>query len=156
MEQQNYQIIKPVYKKRRKRVGCGPSSGNGKTCGRGMNGQKCRSGSTRRAWFEGGQMPLQRRVPKRGFNNFSKKEYQIINVSIFEKLDLNDVNPDILKDKGIIKSSKKRVKVLGNGTLNKKVNIAADSFSKTAIEKIKKAGGDISIRKFPPLKVKDK
>lgn len=147
MEQQKYQIIKPVYVKTKKRVGCGPSSGFGKTCGKGMNGQKVRSGYKYRAWFEGGQMPLQRRVPKRGFNNLFKKEFQIINLSSLENLDVTELNPETLMEKGLVKSEDKLIKILGKGEIKKAFNIEADAFSKSAIEKIQAAGGKISIRK---------
>ena len=148
MEQQKYQIVKPVYVKTRKRVGCGPSSGYGKTCGKGMNGQKCRSGYKYRAWFEGGQMPLQRRVPKRGFNNLFKKEFQIVNLTNLENLDINEINPETLMAKGLIKNENKLIKILGKGELKKALQIEADAFSKAAIEKIQAAGGEISIRKI--------
>ena len=144
--EQTYQLKKPSSIKRRKRVGCGPSSGSGKTCGRGMNGQMCRSGSKKRAWFEGGQMPLQRRVPKRGFNNIHKKEYQLINLSDIERCSIKDANPEVLLEKGLIKDINKLIKVLGKGEITSSVKIVADSFSSSAAEKIKKAGGEAIIR----------
>ncbi|MCP4137123.1 MAG: 50S ribosomal protein L15 [bacterium] len=141
-----YTIKKPDSIKKRRRVGCGPSSGSGKTCGRGHNGQLSRSGSGKRPWFEGGQMPLQRRVPKRGFTNIFKKEFQIVNLSQIEKLNIDSVDPEVLEQKNVINKSKKMVKVLGNGDLSKSVKVVADAFSRSAIEKIKKAGGEAVIR----------
>jgi large subunit ribosomal protein L15 len=145
MEQ--YTIKKPDSIKKRKRVGTGPSAGRGKTAGRGHKGQKARSGSRYRAWFEGGQMPLQRRVPKRGFNNIFKKYYQIVNVEQIDKLEANEINPETLFKMGLIKDSSKLIKILGNGDFNKSVKITADSFSAGAMDKIKKAGGEVIIRK---------
>ncbi|MCL1833852.1 MAG: 50S ribosomal protein L15 [Leptospirales bacterium] len=145
MEQ--YTIKRPDSMKKRKRVGTGPSAGGGKTAGRGHNGQKSRSGSRYRAWFEGGQMPLQRRVPKRGFNNIFKKYYQIVNVEQLNKLEPNEINPEILFKSGLIKDSSKLIKILGNGDFNKSVKITADSFSAGAMDKIKNAGGEAIIRK---------
>lgn len=145
---ERYEIKKPEYIKKRKRVGHGRSSGSGKTCGRGQDGQKSRSGSSKRPWFEGGQMPLQRRVPKRGFNNIFKKEYQLVNVVQLEKLNDSEITPDVLEKNGLIKKSTKLVKILGNGDLTKSVKVSADAFSQSAIDKIKNAGGNIEIRKF--------
>jgi len=100
---ENYSVVKPEYIKSRKRVGRGRSrSGMGKTCGRGMNGQLSRSGSKKRPWFEGGQMPLQRRVPKRGFNNIFKKNYQLVNVDQLEGLTITELNPEEMVKKKII------------------------------------------------------
>ncbi len=145
MEQ--YTIKKPDSIKKRKRVGTGPSAGGGKTAGRGHKGQMARSGSKHRAWFEGGQMPLQRRIPKRGFNNIFKKYYQIVNVEQIDKLDSSEINPEILFNKGLIEDSKKLIKILGNGEFKKSVKVIADSFSASAFEKIKNAGGEAIIRK---------
>ena len=147
-----YQLKKPESIKRRKRVGCGPSSGQGKTCGRGMNGQLSRSGSGKRPWFEGGQMPLQRRVPKRGFNNIFKKDIQVVNISQLDKIESNEIDQEVLEKNHIIKKKTKLVKILGKGDLNKPVKIIADAFSKTAIEKIKKAGGEAVVQKFTAKK----
>lgn len=141
-----YTLKKPNSVKTRKRKGRGPASGDGKTAGRGMNGQLSRSGSGKRAWFEGGQMPLQRRVPKRGFNNYTQKKYQIINLDILEKIGQDAVTPEVLKEKGLIAQSTGLVKVLGKGDLTKAVKVTADAFSNSSIEKIKKAGGDVIIR----------
>lgn len=143
---ESYTIQKPASHKKRKRVGTGPAAGGGKTCGRGMNGQKSRSGSGKRPWFEGGQMPLQRRVPKRGFNNYFKKSYQVINLSQLEKLSVSEATVDELKKSGLIKNSLAPVKILGNGDFSKKMKVYADAFSQSAIEKIKKAGGEAIYR----------
>ena len=146
MEQ--YTIKKPDSMKKRKRVGKGPSAGGGKTAGRGHKGQMSRSGAKHRAWFEGGQMPLQRRVPKRGFTNaIFKKYYQIVNVSQIDKLDSNEINPEILFKSGLIEDTGKLIKVLGNGEFKKSVKVIADAFSASASEKIKNAGGEAILRK---------
>ncbi len=139
-------LKKTESNKDRKRVGRGPSSGHGKTCCRGQNGQMCRSGASRRAWFEGGQMPLQRRVPKRGFNSINKKYYQVVNLKDLERIDSNDITPEVLMDKGVIKKSHKLVKILGNGELKRSVKVVADAFSDSAKEEIGKAGGEAIIR----------
>ncbi len=143
---ENYSVVKPEYIKSRKRVGRGRSSGMGKTCGRGMNGQLSRSGSKKRAWFEGGQMPLQRRVPKRGFNNIFKKFYQLVNVDQLEGLSVDELTPEKMVELGLISKVDKLIKVLGDGELSKSVKITADAFSKSATEKILKAGGQAIIR----------
>ena len=142
-----YEIKKPASIKFKKRVGRGPSSGCGGTSSRGQDGQLSRSGSKKRVWFEGGQMPLQRRIPKRGFKNFTKKYYQIVNLTSLEKLGIADVTPEILKEKRIVDSVSCPIKILGNGEITKPVNITADAFSKSAEEKIKKSGGLVTLRK---------
>ena len=134
--------------KTRKRVGRGPGSGLGKTSGRGENGQKSRSGASIPAWFQGGQSPLYRRVPKRGFNNARfRTEYATINLSDLNKYfnDGEEVTPEILKEKGIIKQQLCGVKVLGNGELEKKLTIKANRFSSSAITKIESAGGKAEV-----------
>lgn len=132
----------PGSRKNKKRIGRGPGSGSGKTSGRGHKGYGSRSGSKKRAWFEGGQMPLQRRVPKFGFYNRFRVEYSVVNVGQIEKLEgIEEINPEILKDNGLIRNFNKPVKILGNGDLTKKMVIKAHMFSKSAIEKIEKAGG---------------
>ena len=140
---ENYSITKPEYVKTRKRVGRGRSAGGGKTCGRGMNGQLSRSGSKKRPWFEGGQMPLQRRVPKRGFTNIFKKSYQLVNIEQIEKLNESDLTPKKMVSLGLIEDAKGLVKVLGKGEISKSVKITADKFSKSATELIVKAGGEV-------------
>ncbi len=139
-------LKRPESNKNKKRVGRGPSSGHGKTCCRGQNGQMCRSGATRRAWFEGGQMPLQRRVPKRGFNSINKKYYQIVSLHDIQRVDADEINPEVLMKNGIIKKSRELVKILGNGELGKSVKVVADAFSDSAKEMITKAGGEAIIR----------
>ncbi|ODS33798.1 MAG: 50S ribosomal protein L15 [Candidatus Scalindua rubra] len=135
-----------VKNKKRKRIGRGPGSGHGKTSCRGMNGAKARSGSETRLLFEGGQMPLFRRIPKRGFNNPFKKKYTIINVKDFEKYDSGTrVDPQKLKDSRLIRNTKYNLKVLGEGELTKSLTVFAHKFSKTAITKIKEAGGEAKI-----------
>jgi large subunit ribosomal protein L15 len=143
---ENYSLKKPSSIKKRKRVGRGMSSGCGKTSSRGMNGQKSRSGATYRAWFEGGQMPIQRRVPKRGFNNIFKTTYQLVNVSQLAKIKESEITPEILVSKGIIKEATDPVKLLANGDITKAVTITVDGYSKSAKEKIEKAGGTVKLR----------
>jgi large subunit ribosomal protein L15 len=149
-----YVLKKPESFKRRKRVGRGNSSGHGSQSGKGHDGQLSRSGKKHYAWFEGGQMPLQRRVPKRGFNNYTKKEYQVINVSLLEKLGLAEINPEVLKKEGAITRIERPVKVLGTGDISKAVKVTADAFSGVALEKIKKAGGEAIVRTLPLKKDK--
>ena len=134
--------------KARKRVGRGPGSGLGKTSGRGQKGQKSRSGASIPAWFQGGQSPLYRRLPKRGFNNARyREEFATINLSDLNK-HFNDgdvVSPELLKEKGIIKKQLCGVKVLGNGELEKKLTIKANRFSTAAVTKIESAGGKAEV-----------
>jgi len=140
------ELIAPP-RKNRKRVGRGPGSGNGKTSGRGMNGQKARSGNKYRPWFEGGQMPLQRRIPKRGFKSLNKKVFQLVNVSSLDKFeDGQTVDPAALAQKGLIKKSDRPVKILGFGELSKRLVVHADAFSGSAKEKIAQAGGEANRR----------
>jgi len=137
----------PGARKVANRKGRGPGSGNGKTAGRGHKGQKARSGGGVRIGFEGGQMPLYRRIPKRGFNNKRfAKVYAEINVSalnVFE--DGTVVNGELLKEKGLAKKLYDGVSVLGNGNLTKKLTVQAARFTKTAIEKIEAAGGKVEV-----------
>ncbi len=134
--------------KARKRVGRGPGSGMGKTSTRGENGQKSRSGASISAWFQGGQTPIYRRIPKRGFNNkrFEVK-YATINLSDIEKYFNNDdvITPEVLKEKGILKKQLNGVKVLANGELTKKVVVKAQRFSSKAVSKIENAGGKAEV-----------
>lgn len=130
-------------RKKRKRVGRGCGSGHGKTSCRGSKGAKSRSGNETRVLFEGGQMPLFRRIPKRGFNNPSKKKYTIMNVKDFENFDSGTrVDLQKLKDCRLIKSTKYDLKVLGEGSLTKSLTVVAHKFSESAITKIKEAGGE--------------
>lgn len=127
--------------KNRKRVGRGHGSGLGKSAGRGDKGAGQRSGFKRRTWFEGGQMSIARRLPKRGFTNLFKKEFQIVNIDKIEAIGLEIVDAQVLKDHGLIRSTLKPVKILGNGDIKSKMNITATVFSETAKQKIQKAGG---------------
>ena len=130
------------YKKSKKRLGCGIGSGLGKTSGKGHKGQKSRSGWSSRAGFEGGQNPLYRRLPKRGFNATRyRSEYRTINLSHLDRLDEKIITLETLVAKGVFANAKKRVKILGNGEITKAIEITAHAFSATAKEKIAKAGG---------------
>lgn len=134
--------------KARKRVGRGIGSGTGKTSGRGSNGQNARSGGGTRPGFEGGQMPLFRRLPKRGFTNVFKKEYALVNISVLENFeDGTEVTPEILINSGLIKKAKAKdgVRILGDGELTKKLTVKAHHFSKAAAEKIEAAGGKAEV-----------
>lgn len=131
-------------RKVRNRVGRGTSSGNGKTAGRGQKGQKARSKV--RLGFEGGQMPLFRRMPKRGFQNINRKEYAIVNLETLEKFDNGtEVTPTLLVEKKVIKDEKNGIKVLGNGKLTKKLTVKANKFSTAAKEAIETAGGQAEV-----------
>ena len=131
----------------KKRVGRGPGSGLGKTSGRGQKGQKARSGGSINPVFEGGQLPLYRRLPKRGFSNhLFKTRYAVINISDLNRFaDGTVVTPALLKDTGIIKNAQDGIKVLGNGKLEKKLTIQASKFSTSALEKIKEAGSKAEV-----------
>ncbi len=132
--------------KKAKRVGRGFGSGHGKTSTKGHKGQKARSGGVKPAGFEGGQMPLQRRIPKRGFTNISRKEYAVVNVSDLEKMAGSDpITPEALKQKGLIKDMKAGVKVLGMGELKTKLTVRAHKFSRSALDKIQAAGGKAEV-----------
>ncbi len=127
--------------KTRKRVGRGMGSGHGKTSTRGHKGQHAGTGFGQKRGFEGGQMPLHRRLPKRGFTNIFKKEYTVINLGRLEKLDGDTFNIDRLVELGAIRRPKDGLKVLGTGQLTRKITVEAHQFSKSAVEKIQKAGG---------------
>lgn len=137
----------PNATKPRKRVGRGPGSGTGKTAGRGENGQNSRSGGGVRIGFEGGQTPLYRRLPKRGFSNARfKKEYAIINLDDLNKFkDGAEVTPEILLDMGLVNKAKNGVKVLASGTLEKKLTVKANKFSNAAKTQIEKLGGKAEV-----------
>ena len=134
--------------KARKRVGRGPGSGMGKTATRGENGQKSRSGASIPAWFQGGQSPLYRRIPKRGFNNARfETKFATINVGKLNKL-FNDgdvITPEVLKERGIVKKQLNGIKVLSAGVLDKKLTIKAQRFSSSAVTKIENAGGKAEV-----------
>lgn len=142
-----HELSKPLGStKNTKRRGRGTATGQGKTGGRGMNGQKSRSGGGVRLGFEGGQMPLYRRIPKRGFTNVFRKEWTIMNVSdlnCFE--DGTEITPEMLAKEGKVKQVKAGVKILGEGNLEKKLTVKANKFSKAAIEKIEAAGGKAEV-----------
>ena len=132
--------------KARKRRGRGTATGQGKTGGRGMNGQKSRSGGGVRLGFEGGQMPLYRRIPKRGFTNIWGTEYTVLNVSDLNRFEAGTtVTPEMLKELGMAKQVKDGIKILGNGELEKSLTVQAHKFSKTAVEKIESAGGKAEV-----------
>ena len=140
--------LKPAEGSRqvRNRVGRGTSSGNGKTAGRGQKGHKARSGGGVRLGFEGGQTPLFRRLPKRGFTNINRKEYAVVNLDVLNRFeDGAEVTPVALVEAGIVKDAKAGIKVLGNGTLSKKLTVKAAKFSKAAEEAIVAAGGSIEV-----------
>ena len=133
-------------KKKAIRVGRGHGSGNGKTSGKGQKGQKARSGGGVRPGFEGGQMPIYRRLPKRGFTNIFAKKYTSINVEDLNKFDNGtEITAEVLKENGVIKKINDGIVVLGRGDLNKKVTIKAKRFSKSAEEKISAAGGKAEV-----------
>ncbi|MDK2933525.1 MAG: large subunit ribosomal protein [Clostridiales bacterium] len=136
----------PGSKTEPKRKGRGHGTGNGKTAGRGHKGQKARSGGGVRPGFEGGQMPLHRRLPKRGFTNIFAKQYVEVNVSDLNKFeDGTEVTPEVLKEAGVISKIKDGIVVLGRGELTKKLTVKASRFSKSAEEKIKSAGGKVEV-----------
>ncbi len=136
----------PGANKSIKRVGRGTGSGHGKTSTRGHKGQHARSGSGVRLGFEGGQMPLQRRIPKRGFNNIFKKQYAIVNLKDLNGFeDGTEITPELLLEEGIIKSVKDGVKILGNGDLDKKFFIQTHKISKQAEEKVLAQGGKVEV-----------
>ena len=128
-------------RKNRKRIGRGIGSGTGKTSGKGQKGQNSRSGGGVRPWFEGGQMPLHRRLPKRGFTNIFKKYYEIVNVEQLSRcVGIDPVTPEVMKEKGLIKKLG-AVKILGAGELKESLSVHAHKFSKSAQAKIEKSGG---------------
>ena len=142
--------LKPVpgARRKRKRVGRGRGSGYGGTSGRGHKGQKSRSGGSIPAWFEGGQMPLVRRIPKRGPRRIAHKrfEYDVVNIKTLNLFEEEmEVNPEILREYGIIKRKNALIKILGDGELDKRLNVRAHRFSKSAIEKIQAKGGTAEV-----------
>lgn len=142
-----HEYIAPAGAKRsRKRKGRGNATGQGKTGGRGMNGQKQRSGGGVRLGFEGGQMPLYRRLPKRGFTNIFATEYSAINVDVLNRYeDGTVVTPELLKEDGVVKKLNDGVKILGDGELQKKLTVQASKFTKSAKEKIEAVGGKAEV-----------
>src|SRR5688572_1221490 len=139
---------RPGSRHRVKRLGCGESSGHGKTSGKGHKGQKARSGGSIRLGFEGGQMPLIRRIPKRGFNNANfKTQYAVVNVSDLERFDNGQsIDENLLREAGLVRGHFDGIKILGNGELSKKLTIAAAKASASAREKIEKAGGTLTLK----------
>jgi large subunit ribosomal protein L15 len=139
----NLSNVRPAKnsRKNRKRVGRGPGSGRGKTAGRGTKGQKSISGYSRKRGFEGGQMPLNRRVPKRGFTNIFKKEYSEINLDRLDRIGKDKIKPKDLVGAGLLKKESEVVKILGRGELTSVKEIHAHKFTRSAQEKIQKAGG---------------
>ncbi|QGH32736.1 50S ribosomal protein L15 [Gracilibacillus salitolerans] len=139
--------LKPSQaKKERNRVGRGMSSGNGKTSGRGHKGQKARSGGGVRPGFEGGQMPLFQRLPKRGFTNINRKDFAIVNLETLNSFDEGtEVTPELLLETGTISNVKSGVKILGNGKLEKKLTVKAHKFSASAKDSIEAAGGQTEV-----------
>ena len=133
-------------RKKRKRIGRGEGSGYGGTSGKGHKGDRSRSGSKRRVGFEGGQTPIQRRLPKRGFTNIFKKEFQIVNLKDLERIKrVKKIDPVLLYEKRLIRKKNVEVKILGEGEISRQLEISAHSFSKTAQEKIEAAQGRIII-----------
>jgi large subunit ribosomal protein L15 len=135
----------PGSRKKRKRVGRGPGSGHGKTSCKGHKGQKSRSGGGVKPGFEGGQMPLQRRLPKRGFTNIFQKQYAIVNIGTLDKLSETDITPEVLLSEGLVKDAKDGIKILGQGEISKAITVKAHAFSASAKEKITKAQGNAEI-----------
>ncbi|MFC1550541.1 50S ribosomal protein L15 [Candidatus Neomarinimicrobiota bacterium] len=133
--------------KNTKRLGRGAGSGTGKTSGRGHKGAGQRSGHQHRPWFEGGQMPLVRRVPKRGFSNYGfRNEFQIVNLHALERIKSAIVDAEVLKNNGLVRSAFKPIKILGTGEISKAYKITANAFSQSAKDKIEKAGGTVIVQ----------
>ncbi|PIC58170.1 50S ribosomal protein L15 [Sporosarcina sp. P12(2017)] len=140
--------LKPAEgsRRNRKRVGRGIGSGTGKTSGRGHDGQNARSGGGVRLGFEGGQIPLFQRLPKRGFTNINRKDYAIVNLDTLNRFEEGtEVTPELLIETGVISNAKSGIKILGNGTLDKKITVRANKFSASAKEAIEKAGGQTEV-----------
>ena len=143
----NLSGIKPPagQKHAKKRIGRGMGSGHGKTSARGHKGQHAGTGFSQKRGFEGGQMPLHRRLPKRGFTNIFKKKWAIVNLGRLEKLEGDTFNPDSLLAIGVIRKAEEGLKVLGTGQLTRKITVEAHQFSKSALEKIQQAGGTAQV-----------
>lgn len=138
----------PGSRKNRKRIGRGPGSGTGKTSGRGEKGQKARSGASIPAGFEGGQMPLQRRIPKGGFTPLRRQEWHVVNVRTLEEMAETEIDPIALKDHGLIGTLNVPVKILGTGEVMRALKVEAHAFSESARRKIEAAGGTVTILPF--------
>ena len=132
-------------RKKRKRIGRGVGSGHGKTSCKGHKGQKARSGGGPKSGFEGGQMPLQRRIPKRGFTSIFQKQYFIVNIGSINNLSEAVITPEVLLNEGLIKNTKGKIKILGKGEVTRQFSVKAHAFSASAIEKISKAQGSLEI-----------
>ncbi len=143
----NLSNLKPPagQKHARKRIGRGMGSGRGKTATRGSKGQRAGTGYSLMRGFEGGQMPLHRRLPKRGFTNIFKKQYAVINLGRLDKLDGDAFTPDRLVELGVVRKARDGVKVLGSGELTRKIRVEAHFFSRSALDKIQKAGGEATV-----------
>jgi large subunit ribosomal protein L15 len=144
----NINTLKPApgANRKNKRVGRGIGSGHGKTATRGYNGQHSRAGSSMRPGFEGGQMPLYRRLPKRGFNNIFRKEFTVVNLDKLASFEPGaNIDPVVLRDNGIIKNLNEDIKILGTGELVNAIHVKAHRFSESAIDKIQKAGGSVEV-----------
>jgi large subunit ribosomal protein L15 len=143
----NLSQLKPPggQKKARKRIGRGMGSGHGKTSTRGSKGQHAGTGFSQKRGFEGGQMPLHRRLPKRGFTNIFKKQYAIVNLGLLEKLEGDSFTVDGLMARGVVRKLGDGLKVLGSGQLTRPIRVEAHQFSKSAVEKIQKAGGSVQV-----------
>jgi large subunit ribosomal protein L15 len=140
--------LKPASgsKKKRKRIGCGPGSGHGKTATRGSKGTQSRTGNTRHAWYEGGQMPLQRRLPKRGFTNIFRVPFQVVNLGDLDRFDANaTVDVDALLERGLIRHLNNPVKLLADGEIKKPLKITVHACSAKAKEAVEKAGGQVNL-----------
>jgi large subunit ribosomal protein L15 len=150
----NLSGLKPPagQKHSRKRVGRGMGSGRGKTAARGTKGQRSISGFSQKRGFEGGQMPLHRRLPKRGFTNIFKKQYAIVNLGRLEKLEGDSFDPDRLRELGVIKKTGDGLKILGSGELTRKIRVTAHLFSESALEKIRALGGEAELIGGAPQK----
>lgn len=136
----------PGSRKTEKRVGRGPGSGRGTTAGKGHKGQKSRAGAKISPWFEGGQMPLIRRIPKRGFKNIFRKEYAIVNVRDLNRFSPHsEIGPEELKQLGLVKKVKDGIKLLGEGELNHPLTVRVHKASEAAVEKVRQAGGEVAI-----------
>jgi large subunit ribosomal protein L15 len=135
----------PGSRKKKKRVGRGPGSGHGKTSCRGHKGQKARTGGGTKPGFEGGQMPLQRRLPKRGFTNIFQKQYSIVNLADLDKFSETEITPEFLIREGLVKKVLDGIKILGSGEINRPVTIKAHAFSVSAKDKIIKAQGKVEV-----------
>jgi large subunit ribosomal protein L15 len=143
----NLSNLKPPagQKHARKRIGRGMGSGRGKTATRGSKGQRAGTGYSLMRGFEGGQMPLHRRLPKRGFTNIFKKQYAVINLGRLDKLDGDAFTPDRLVELGVVRKARDGVKILGSGELTRKIRVEAHFFSRSALDKIQKAGGEATV-----------